>query len=122
MTIIDNNFFCNFIYIEDKWECSKCGTQIDIADDNPDPPLWPCFSPLKEKDNIATNVKEFMSDKISQKEIAEESTISYRYSICSSCEHFQNSICDKCGCAITRERNYINKLASKSESCPVFKW
>lgn len=122
MIITDSNFFCNFMFVDNKWECAKCGTIIDIADDDPEPPMWPCFSPLKSDTNIASNIEKFMKPILAPEEIADESTIDYRYSICSSCEHFNNSSCDKCGCAITRDRNYINKLSSKLESCPMFKW
>ena len=122
MTMTENNFFCRFIFVNNKWECSKCGTIIEIADNDPNPPLWPCFSPLKSTTNIPSSIKEFMENKLDPNDTADESTINYRYSLCSSCEYFQNNSCDKCGCAITRDRNYINKLASKSEECPIFKW
>lgn len=48
--------------------------------------------------------------------------INERYNICSQCEFFQNNTCTKCGCALLRDKIYMNKLAWADQSCPVGKW
>jgi hypothetical protein len=39
-----------------------------------------------------------------------------RMAICSACDRFRDNRCLECGCTLT---GYINKLASKAESCPL---
>lgn len=117
----NDNFFCNFIFVEDHWECSRCGQSIEILDNDPEPPMWPCFSPLRS-DNVGLSVNDFMNNHLEANDLLDENTINFRHSICLRCESFVNNSCDRCGCIITKDRNYINKLASKSESCPIQKW
>jgi len=121
MIIYDNdNFFCNFILIDGYYECSKCGNKIEVLDDINEPPPWPCSNPLAVDDS--NKIREFVEQNMELKSLADEHTISYRHSICKRCEHFNNNACDKCGCAITKDRNYMNKLASADSTCPIGKW
>lgn len=48
--------------------------------------------------------------------------IDARMTICQSCEYFKENSCLLCGCSVVRERAYNNKLAKKSQHCPIFKW
>ena len=48
--------------------------------------------------------------------------IDARLAICDSCEYYENESCLQCGCAISRDRVYGNKLAYKNKSCPIGKW
>jgi hypothetical protein len=48
--------------------------------------------------------------------------IDERMSICNACEFFKNNTCLKCGCALSREQNYMNKLYYPDKSCPIGKW
>lgn len=60
-----------------------------------------------------------------QKENTKQCTqeqIDYRMNICKSCEFFKDNTCLKCGCALSRERNYMNKLYYPDKSCPIGKW
>jgi len=54
--------------------------------------------------------------------LCSEDQIKDRMNICKMCEHFQNNSCNLCGCTITRDKNYHNKLANKQASCPAQKW
>jgi hypothetical protein len=38
------------------------------------------------------------------------------------CEHFINGACNQCGCPIRQSKKFFNKLAWRSEHCPVGKW
>lgn len=117
MTIVDNmsDIFCNFVQINNVYECSKCGTKISFSDSD-DPPLFPCRSPLKKDTKNTPSAIQSIIPNSSLDQIEK------RYSVCLSCEFLQNNSCTKCGCNITRDRNYMNKLANESESCPIAKW
>lgn len=52
----------------------------------------------------------------SQKQIDE------RLAICKGCEFYQDNSCLQCGCILSRERNYMNKLYRADQSCPIDKW
>jgi hypothetical protein len=117
MILIDNmaDIFCNFVKIDNIYECSKCGNRVSFNDGN-EPPLFPCRSPLKKDiKDVPAAIRSIIPN--SSLELIEQ-----RYSLCLSCEFLKNNTCTKCGCNITRDRNYMNKLASESESCPIAKW
>lgn len=53
---------------------------------------------------------------------ATEEEVNRRMDICQGCEFFKNNMCLKCGCALSREQNYHNKLYNANAKCPVGKW
>ena len=120
MIIYDDSFFCNFVKIGDRFECSKCGITVTVADEYDDIPIWPCNNPLLSE-NVGNSVSNFALLS-SEGELASSEIINQRHSICSNCEHFINHSCEKCGCSITRNRDYMNKLASTENGCPIGKW
>lgn len=126
-TIIVEDFdttFCNFVKTQENvFECSKCGTIItskEVSDISP--PIFPCKSPLLSA-NVGASVVQFGSTINHMKnDLCDEDQIQKRYNICQSCEFFKSNSCEKCGCTVIRDRNYLNKLAIKSEHCPIKKW
>lgn len=48
--------------------------------------------------------------------------IQTRLEICKQCEHFTGTACAQCGCRVNLETRFLNKLAWRSESCPLGKW
>lgn len=48
--------------------------------------------------------------------------ISERMNVCESCEFFKENVCLKCGCSLSREKNYKNKLYNADAKCPIGKW
>ena len=54
--------------------------------------------------------------KCTQKQIDE------RLAICKQCEFYENEVCLKCGCSLSREKNFMNKLYWPDKSCPIGKW
>lgn len=48
--------------------------------------------------------------------------IQSRLEICKQCEHFTGTACAQCGCRVNLEARFLNKLAWRSESCPLGKW
>lgn len=100
-----HNTMCNFINIyENEYQCLNCGLKI-ISEDG-DPPLFPCM----------------IFQAIGGDGVCTSSQIETRYSICNSCEFFNNNTCTKCDCVITRNLNYMNKLFFKDQECPELKW
>lgn len=53
-----------------------------------------------------------------------QSTINYRYQICISCDQFDDSNhqCTVCGCNISNQKIFLNKLAWADQQCPLNKW
>jgi hypothetical protein len=47
-----------------------------------------------------------------------------RYSICYTCPSVspQKDQCLECGCYISKEKKFLNKLAWKDQKCPLNKW
>lgn len=45
-----------------------------------------------------------------------------RLKICESCASFQNERCMECHCNCKVDRVFLNKLAWRSEKCPLNKW
>lgn len=125
-TIIVDDFetiFCNFVKIKDNvFECSKCGNIVTAKTESDLSPVLPCKSPLLS-DNIASSVIKFGSEIDHMKnDLCSEERIQIRYNTCQQCEFFKDNSCEKCGCTVIRDRNYLNKLAVKSEHCPIDKW
>ncbi len=48
--------------------------------------------------------------------------IDIRLAICKGCEFYENNSCLQCGCILSRDKNYMNKLYRADQSCPVGKW
>ena len=50
--------------------------------------------------------------------------IDKRFSICQTCEMFDNtsSQCLACGCNLSRRKIFLNKLAWADQQCPLDKW
>jgi hypothetical protein len=121
MTIINNftnNFFCSFIEISTgHYKCSKCGNVV-VSQDSYEIPVFPCsYSHGTKLEDVKQNINNLFNDNI-----CDEQTLSNRHYICQKCEYFQNSTCSKCGCNITKNLEYMNKLAHSDESCPIGKW
>jgi len=118
-----DNLFCNLIQKDHYWECSKCGNIVQIADGDIDsPPNIPCRNPLLS-DNVPETIHNFVSNIQEVKnELCSVETIAHRYSVCLGCNYFQNNTCTECGCTVIRDRNYLNKIAIKTESCPIGLW
>lgn len=53
-----------------------------------------------------------------------QSLIDYRYNICINCENFdkKNTQCLYCGCNISQQKKFLNKLAWADQKCPIEKW
>lgn len=70
------------------------------------------------------NVKATIRDKkdMENRKQCSQEQIDARLAICNGCEFYQNNTCLKCGCALSREKNYKNKLLWADQKCPVDKW
>lgn len=50
--------------------------------------------------------------------------IVYRYEICLACDKYnkKESTCNECGCNISDQNIFLNKLAWADQECPLGKW
>jgi len=48
--------------------------------------------------------------------------IQARLAICKTCDQFTGTACAQCGCRVNLEQRFRNKLAWRSEACPLGKW
>ena len=120
MIISDDSLFCNFIQIDKTtYECHKCGVSLVVEDEIPEPPLIPCSASLAQYS--ATDIRNYVSNSDNINNLCSEEEINRRHSICEGCEFFSNNSCTECGCYLSRDRGYMNKLAMKDQSCPLNK-
>ncbi len=68
------------------------------------------------KQSVTTEKQQVQGKPCSQEQI------DARLAICQGCEFYKNNSCLKCGCALSRDRNYMNKLYWADKSCPIGKW
>lgn len=64
----------------------------------------------------------FENPNTGHKQQCTQEQIDQRMSICQGCEFFQNNTCLQCGCALSRDKVYMNKLVWADQSCPIGKW
>lgn len=121
MIINEDSMFCSFIQIDETtYECYKCGISLVLQDSVPEPPLIPCAAQLTEYS--ASNIKKFILNDSNANSLCSEQEIDHRHSICESCPSFKDNSCAECGCQLSRDKVYMNKLALKDQSCPLGKW
>lgn len=48
--------------------------------------------------------------------------IDARLQVCQQCPAFTGSHCRECGCACSAQSKFFNKLAWRSETCPLGRW
>lgn len=70
----------------------------------------------KDKENLQNWRDKQENNRCSQEQIDS------RLAICNDCEYYENNQCLQCGCAISRDRVFGNKLAFKNKECPIGKW
>lgn len=131
-TSSDNNF-CDFLGNgTGQYSCSRCGMTIFMHDfDQNNPPRFPCKNSLSRSDedtslsfsqkifNFASAVASHVSNGMPR---CSEEQIIKRHDICRGCEFFKDDTCEKCGCPLSRNQQYVSKLAWADQECPVGKW
>lgn len=111
MNTIRINNFCDFEDMGlDTYRCIKCGTVISSYEGIP---MLVCKKILPAEEDILNNKTNLLCT---------ESEVNSRYSICQSCQFFQQQTCTKCGCSIVRTIELNNKLLWRDQSCPINKW
>lgn len=50
--------------------------------------------------------------------------IETRWQICLSCSNYDpvNSQCNICGCNLSNQKHFLNKIAWADQTCPIDKW
>ena len=125
--------FCDFVpAASSTYQCSKCGTTIYMEDfDINNQPKLLCKNLLARS---ARDTDASFSDKIFNFANAVVSHVSSgmprctqeqiikRHDICKTCEFFKDDTCGKCGCPLTRNQQFVSKLAWADQECPIGKW
>jgi hypothetical protein len=115
--------FCNFLSIDNGvFRCTNCDTIITVSDDFEEAPIFPCKASI-----LRQNDKDFISSvktlaEISGRQQCNDLEILNRHNICKACPEFKDDSCSQCGCIITRNKEFANKLLWKDEKCPMDKW
>lgn len=119
------NEFCTFVVTSGIAVCSRCGFSITARTDK----IYrhcdraeQSGQPLSLLDKVANFAKAAISHASTGFPQCSRDEILQRHEICTACEHYQNESCAKCGCPITRDRQFLSKLAWADQSCPVGKW
>jgi hypothetical protein len=103
--------------------CSACGRHLKATEVQLDMPKFLCMGSQIGTDigNKIKSLAKSTSNRPSH-QMCDNTQIEKRYNICTSCIHFKNNVCSLCGCPLSREKNFVNKLAFKKEQCPEGKW
>jgi predicted RNA-binding Zn-ribbon protein involved in translation (DUF1610 family) len=128
--MIPDNIFCNLLTLDGiNYQCVNCGIRISVTDDLEDPPMLLCrgifdFNRHNSEQSFVNSVQTIAdntTEQINTTPSSQEQILS-RYNICQQCEFFKNYTCEKCGCAVNRNKIYANKLAWSDQVCPIGKW
>lgn len=130
MNTISNNIFCEFLLQNDGYfQCINCGLKVKTTDGSP--PMFPCSKSLHRSNDqsgpsFVEKVKNFASSVVdhvtSGMPTCTDEQIIKRHDICLQCEFFKNDTCQKCGCPLFRNKQFVSKLAWADQECPVGKW
>lgn len=125
------NIYCEFEPIGNHklYKCNKCGFIVQLREIYK---RYVCRVKFQEQANAKENplnAKLIKTEKlptpsqvIKSKKSCSQKQIDERLSICQTCEYFQNNTCLKCGCSLSRDQVFINKLYWPDQSCPIGKW
>lgn len=69
--------------------------------------------------NFAAAMARWMADGMPMRTVAE---IDERVAICQACPELSDGVCRQCGCQCNERQRITNKLALKTERCPIGKW
>lgn len=119
---------CDFQPDGDGFKCTKCGFPVKKQATKKI-----CRLELKEPtlmQKVANFIPQALTHEMSGKKECSKEQIQERLSICHQCEIFKpkpngiGGVCthSTCGCAISDEIQYFNKLAWADQECPLKKW
>lgn len=86
------------------------------ADSTPASPLPSFFQRVV---TFAGAVQSHLRDGLTK---CDEGEIQRRLEICQDCPSFTGTHCRECGCSCSSTNTYFNKLAWRSEKCPLGRW
>jgi len=87
-----------------------------VPADPPHPPVtWSRKSLIHFAQALVKHARDWFR-KCSRREIQN------RLEICHTCDQFTGTACAQCGCRVNLEKRFRNKLAWRSEQCPLEKW
>lgn len=115
-----------------KYRCSKCGYETVWLPSNvaADMVYAPCGVIVSKEPSLLDKVinfgKAMTKHVVSGMEYCTEEQTQERFEICKACPFIKDNngvlSCGKCGCGLSDKTKILNKLALKSQSCPIGKW
>lgn len=130
-----NNLFCEFTPMSNNklLVCKDCGTVIQLRDKNK---KFMCKSKIEELSAQKNSGVKFVrtesvpypsgyssqTNNTNEQKQCSQKQIDNRLEVCRDCDFYQNNTCLKCGCSLSRDRVFMNKLYWADQSCPIGKW
>lgn len=119
---------CKFIIKDGIATCTECGNPIRTKQTDPTKIIRTCGK--QSKPNIFTKAKNFTKAVVGHvmagAPSCTQAQIDNRLAICQGCDFFdgnpESASCRKCGCNLSRQKNFLNKLYMADQSCPVRRW
>lgn len=113
------------------FKCKNCGIILSFEEYQNIPPVYVCTMSIEKQNSdsfpsFIKRIKNFALATITHiatgAKMCDDKSIEKRYEICQSCSNFSNNSCKLCGCYLTRNKQFISKLAWKDQKCPINKW
>lgn len=126
-----NDIYCDFVPIGNHklYKCDKCGFIVQLRDIYK---KYVCRIKLQQQSKSTDNpmnVKLIKTERIpvpqqqiKSKKVCSQQQIDDRLSICKTCQYYKNNTCLQCGCSLSRDQVFMNKLYWPDQSCPIGKW
>jgi hypothetical protein len=95
------------------------GDMITVDETHPAYPRLKPPSLLQKAANFAASAAKHIKAGMP---LCTQEQIDQRFAICQGCEFYKDNACLKCGCPLSREKQFISKLSWANEKCPVGKW
>lgn len=114
--VVEEKFPSTITRIDELQAQVDAGDTTSTDDESPESPQLPSL--LIRGINFASAMARWTSSGFKTRT---QSEIDERLAICKECPEFNGNACAKCGCLCNAD-GVINKLALKSESCPIGKW
>ncbi len=130
--IVMDDLFCEFKLMDNQklLECTNCGHIVQLRDEKQ---KFLCKHKIIQESIKQKKVKFLRTEKIERptdsnqlnsenKQQCSQEQIDARLSVCKSCEFYDKNTCLKCGCSLSRDKVFMNKLYWPDQSCPIGKW
>lgn len=102
------------------WDAKAAGTVVPSPPEPPPPSDPPSMA--RRALNLIVATAKHVSDGMKQRSQEEIEALLTNH--CQQCNQYRDGVClhKMCGCNVNKDRRFMNKLAWRSEHCPLGKW